>query len=66
MDKVDPRCACAHHQIAPVAIVLIGLDFLGNAIGAIPDALLAMTWPALLIIAGLAKLAGPRCRCCVS
>lgn len=64
MDKVDPRCACAHHQVVPVAIVLIGLDFLANALGLVPDALLAMTWPVLLVVAGVAKLAGPGCHCC--
>ncbi len=66
MDKVDPQCSCSHHHIAPVAIVLIGLDFLGNAIGLIPDAFLAMTWPVLLIIAGLVKFTGRRCRCCTA
>ena len=66
MDKADPRCSCGHHQVAPIAIVLIGLDFLANALGFIPDAVLAMSWPVLLVIAGGAKLFGPRCRCCVT
>ncbi|HYD93243.1 MAG TPA: hypothetical protein VEB18_02175 [Candidatus Paceibacterota bacterium] len=64
MDKVDPTCKCTHHAIAPVAIVLIGLDFLGHAAGLISDTFLSLSWPALLVIAGLVKLAGHDCRCC--
>jgi hypothetical protein len=64
MDKADPRCSCLHHQVAPAALVLIGLAFLGNALGWLSDTLLTLSWPTLLVIAGLAKLTGPRCRCC--
>lgn len=64
MDKADPKCPCLHHHVAPAAIVLIGLAFLGNALGFVSDALLALSWPVLLIIAGFAKLLGKGCRCC--
>ncbi len=64
MDKADPRCSCFHHQIAPAAIVLIGLLFVANALQVLSDGILALSWPALLVIAGLAKLMGPSCKCC--
>ncbi len=64
MDKADPRCACFHHHIAPAALILIGLAFILNALGFLSDTLLTLSWPSLLILAGLAKLMGPSCRCC--
>lgn len=64
MDKANPSCRCLHHLVAPAAIVLIGLDFLANALGLVSDSLLSLTWPALLVVAGVMKLAGQGCRCC--
>lgn len=64
MDMTDPLCTCHHHRIAPIALVLIGLDFLANALGLVSDGFLAVSWPILLVVAGLAKLLGRTCRCC--
>lgn len=64
MDKANPDCACQHHNVAPFALIGIGLVFLMNAIGVLQDSFAAVTWPILLIIAGLAKVSGRECACC--
>lgn len=64
MDRIDPLCRCGHHYIAPAMIILIGIDFLLHAAGIVSSEFLAISWPALLIIAGAVKLMGRRCRCC--
>jgi hypothetical protein len=64
MDKADPRCHCLHHYLAPIALVSIGLAFVANALGWLPGPALTLSWPTLLVAAGLAKLGGPSCRCC--
>lgn len=45
-------------------VVLIGLSFLLQAFEILSMAFVAMAWPVLLIIAGLAKLSGRSCSCC--
>lgn len=64
MDKVNPHCSCVHHAFAPLALVLIGIAFLLNALGILSSGFLAIAWPILLIGAGVVKLLGRQCMCC--
>ncbi len=57
-------CKCHHHKIVPLMIVLIGLAFLLQALGIMEPMTVALAWPVLLIVAGLAKLSGRKCACC--
>ena len=57
-------CPCPHHKIAPLAIVLIGLSFLLQAMGYMSAASVATVWPILLIVIGLMKMMGGACKCC--
>lgn len=57
-------CKCHHHKIVPLVIVLIGLAFLLQALGILDMMTVAIAWPVLLIVAGLAKLSGRKCGCC--
>lgn len=45
-------------------IVLIGLAFLLQAFQILDPMTVAVAWPILLIVAGLAKLSGRKCACC--
>lgn len=57
-------CKCPHHKITPLLVVLFGFDFLLNQLGWISDGLLAISWPALIIVAGVIKMTEGKCRCC--
>lgn len=58
-------CKCNHHKFVPLLIVLIGLSFLLQALQILTSDLVAILWPILLILAGLAKLSGRKCECCM-
>lgn len=55
-------CKCPHHMAIPWLIILIGVDFLLGAISVLTWNFVDITWPILLIIAGIIKLA--HCKCC--
>ena len=55
-------CKCPHHKAVPVLIILIGIDFLLGATGALPGMFVGVTWPILLIIIGVVKMV--KCNCC--
>jgi hypothetical protein len=57
-------CKCGHHKVIPVLIILLGLTFLLQAFGVVGWYFVSVTWPILLIIAGIVKLAGRSCGCC--
>jgi len=57
-------CACPHHKIKPIVIILIGVAFLLQATGTLPATTVAMVWPIGLIIIGVMKLMGGMCGCC--
>lgn len=58
------KCSCAHHQLVPGLIVLIGLVFLLQALNVLSAAFVSVAWPALLILIGLQKLSRGMCKCC--
>ena len=54
-------CKCKHHVVVPVAIMLIGVTFLLQALNILVDAhTAAIVWPVLLIVIGCTKM----CKCC--
>jgi len=62
MDGKGKVCNCPHHKMVPALIVLVGLDFLLGALGVLTMSFVAITWPILVIIAGITKFM--RCGCC--
>lgn len=58
----DKVCKCPHHKMVPWIIILIGIDFLLGAVNVLTGTFVAVTWPILVIIAGVVKL--NRCACC--
>jgi uncharacterized membrane protein (Fun14 family) len=64
MPMLDKHCKCAHHKVIPVAIVLIGLMFLLQALNMVSAGVVAITWPILVIIIGLMKFTKGMCKCC--
>jgi uncharacterized membrane protein len=63
-NQMGPACNCPHHRAMPIFIVLIGLLFLLNALGYIGMHAVAVTWPIIVILAGLQKMMQRRCNCC--
>ncbi len=57
-------CGCIHHKMVPLMITLIGLVFLAKAMMWVSVATADWVWPILLIIAGLTKMYGSKCKCC--
>jgi hypothetical protein len=55
-------CKCPHHKVMPWVIILIGVDFLLGAMNVLTWSFVDITWPILVIIAGIVKL--NRCACC--
>ncbi len=57
-------CKCPHHKVFPLLVVLFGLTFLLGAVGYLTPAAVSITWPILVIIAGIFKMKMGGCRCC--
>ncbi len=60
------RCACPHHKVFPILIILLGLTFLLQAMGWLTNSTAMMVWPVIVIAAGVMKLADKSgmCKCC--
>ena len=56
-------CNCEHHQMVPALIVLFGLDFFLASLGIFTWGFVSLTWPLLVIFAGLVKMNEGRCKC---
>ena len=57
-------CSCPHHKIVTLAVTLIGLVFLLEAMNYMSAGTASVTWPILLIVIGLMKLFKGSCKCC--
>lgn len=55
-------CKCPHHKVVPWLVIAIGVDFLLGAVNVLTWSFVYITWPILLIVAGIVKL--NRCGCC--
>ncbi len=58
------KCKCMHHKMIPLAIVLIGLAFLLEAMNVLSASFVALAWPILLIVIGFMKMTKGTCKCC--
>ncbi len=61
---MENACKCCHHKVMPLGIALIGVLFLLGALNVLSGEIVNITWPAVLIVIGLAKLMGTKCKCC--
>ncbi len=59
----DAGCRCAHRRTIPVLAIIVGLEFFLAEIGIFTWGFVNVTWPLLVIIAGIAGLKGSHCRC---
>lgn len=57
-------CKCMHHKVPGVLVVLFGLSFLLKGLGYLTMEQVNIEWPILVIILGLMKLMGGKCKCC--
>ena len=57
-------CGCVHHKVVPCLVVIFGLVFLLGALEKISASTVDLTWPILVILAGLTKMWEHKCRCC--
>jgi hypothetical protein len=65
MDKgMCMKCKCPHHKAIPVLVILLGLTFLLHSLHVVGWYFVSITWPILLILAGIFKLGGKSCGCC--
>ena len=63
MSMGGKTCGCGHHKVLPILVILFGLDFLLASFSVVSMGFLGMTWPILVIIAGIVKLV--KCGCCM-
>lgn len=66
MENMKNACACPHHKVIPVLIVLFGLTFLLGALGILTPGFVNIAWPIIVIAGGLMKWVNKSgmCKCC--
>jgi len=57
-------CRCGHHKVLPILAIILGLEFFFAEINVLTWAFVNVTWPILLVIAGVMGLMKGRCACC--
>ena len=57
-------CGCLHHKLPVLMVLLLGLLFLGRAMGWVGPNMVDVAWPVLVIVGALTKLTGGKCKCC--
>jgi hypothetical protein len=57
-------CKCGHHKATPILVILLGLEFFLGEVGALNWGFVNVTWPILVIIAGVVMLVSRTCKCC--
>jgi len=62
--NMGPKCDCPHHRMMPLFIVLFGVTFLLYSLGVFSWYAASVTWPIIVILAGLTKMFSGRCHCC--
>ncbi len=62
--NVCANCNCSHHKFVPLLIVLFGLAFVAQNMGWMSMDAVSKTWPVLVVLAGLFKMFGNKCKCC--
>ena len=57
-------CKCPHHNMIPILVFVFGLLFFLNAINVVTTGALGTLWPIVVMLAGLMKMMGGKCKCC--
>ena len=58
------KCGCMCHKMVGLLVVLFGLLFLAQAFEWLGASTVAMTWPVLVVLAGLKCMMAGYCKCC--
>lgn len=64
MEESKNTCGCMHHSFFPVLVIALGLTFLLGALDVIPQRIVDLAWPSIVIAAGVLKLGARKCTCC--
>jgi hypothetical protein len=65
VNKADGMvCSCKCHSMMPIIVVIFGLLFLLSSLGVIPENIVSIVWPLIVIWAGVSKFMQKRCKCC--
>lgn len=66
MEDTRNICACPHHKVMPILVILFGLTFLLGALGVFTADFVGTVWPVIVIAAGLMKWMekSGMCKCC--
>lgn len=59
-------CGCPHHKMVPLIIFVVGLLFFLNAVDVVTTNALNILWPIAVMIGGLTKMMGHKCKCCTA
>jgi hypothetical protein len=57
-------CACPHHKMPALMVLLIALAFLLGNLGYVSEDVVGIAWPILLGVGALTKLFSGKCKCC--
>ena len=57
-------CSCGHHKVVPIAVLLVGVAFLLEALGVLTADAVGIIWPILVIVGGGMMLMRGKCKCC--
>lgn len=60
----EKMCNCPHHKMLPLALLIVGVLFLLQALGVDMGNTVAIVWPILLILWALKKMSKGSCKCC--
>ena len=66
MENMKNMCACSHHKVMPILVILFGLTFLLGALGILTSGFVNIAWPVIVIAGGLMKWISKSgmCKCC--
>ncbi len=59
-------CKCPHHSMLPILVIAFGGVFLLGALNVMTPGAVNVFWPIIVIIAGVMKLMGKKCKCCMN
>ncbi len=64
MQSGDKMCKCPHHKMFPLAVLIVGVLFLLQALGVQLGNAVNIVWPIVVILWALKKMTRGMCKCC--